>query len=238
ITSVSPVRGGTGGGTTITINGNNFPTSGNAVTVTIAESPCLVQTITPTSITCETGSYKSRSVQAKVKVFINSSGYAIGTVYFHYIDLWSSIWTWGGYQPPDVGTLVVVSDGVTVYLDIETPILKVLIIDNATLIFDDSQDVTLNVEYIIIVNDGHLQVGTESIPFRHRGVITMYGQLRSIELPIFGAKVLAVRAGTVDMHGIPNALTWTKLRSTAYNGSSTITLLESVNWTVNSQIII
>ncbi|CAF4985579.1 unnamed protein product, partial [Rotaria magnacalcarata] len=25
ITSVSPVRGGTGGGTTITINGNNFP---------------------------------------------------------------------------------------------------------------------------------------------------------------------------------------------------------------------
>ncbi|CAF4569822.1 unnamed protein product, partial [Rotaria socialis] len=42
---------------------------------------------------------------------------------------------------------------------------------------------------------------TETNPFQHKGIITMYGHLRSIELPIFGAKVLAVRDGILDMHG-------------------------------------
>lgn len=59
-----------------------------------------------------------------------------------------------------------------------------MIIDNATLTFEDSQDVALNAEYIILVNGGRLQVGTESEPFQHRGVINIHGHLRSIELPI------------------------------------------------------
>ena len=70
------------------------------------------------------------------------------------------------------------------YFDGHTPILKALLIDNATLIFDDHQDVALNVEYIVIINGGRLQIGTASNPFQHRAVITMYGHLRSIELPI------------------------------------------------------
>lgn len=117
-------------------------------------------------------------------VFINGNGYAIGSAYFQYIDLWSSPWTWGGIDPPIAGDLAVVDNSVTVYLDVTTPILKVLVIDNATLIFEDSQDVSLNAEYIVIVNGGRLQVGTQAEPFQHRGVITMYGTLRSIELPI------------------------------------------------------
>ncbi|CAF4012065.1 unnamed protein product [Rotaria sp. Silwood2] len=238
VTSVSPTRGGTGGGTRITINGNNFPASANAVTVTIAESSCSLQTVTTTSITCETGSYQYSSVRAQVKVFVNGNGYAISSVDFQYIDLWSSPWTWGGNEPPEAGTLVIIENYVTIYLDIETPILKVLVIDNSTLIFDDSQDVTLNVEYIVIVNGGHLQVGTESNPFQHRGIITMYGHLRSIELPIFGAKVLALREGTVDMHGMPTVRTWTQLGATAGNGSTTITLLQPIDWNVDSQIVI
>ncbi|CAF3595884.1 unnamed protein product [Rotaria sordida] len=238
VTSVSPSRGGTGGGTTITINGTDFPTSINAVTVTINDIPCSVQTVTTTSITCETGSHRYSSVRAPIMVSINGSGYAIGSVYFQYIDLWSSPWTWGGDEPPEAGTLVVIENQETIYLDIETPILKVLVIDNATLIFDDFQDVALNVEYIVIVNGGRLAVGTESNPFQHRGVINMYGHLRSIELPIYGAKVLAIREGTLDMHGIPTIRTWTRLGATASNGSSAITLLQPVNWTIDSQIVI
>lgn len=117
-------------------------------------------------------------------VSVNGSGCATGSVSFEYIDLWSSPYTWGGEEPPEVGTLVVIENHETIYLDIETPILKVLVIDNATLIFDDFQDVTLNVEYIVIVNGGRLLVGTELNPFQHRGIIHMHGHLRSIELPI------------------------------------------------------
>ncbi len=150
----------------------------------IGDTPCSVQTVTITSITCQTGSHLHSSILAPVMVSINGSGYAIGSVYFQYIDLWSSPWTWGGEEPPENGTLVLINGQDTIYLDIETPILKVLIIDNATLIFDDFQDVTLNAEYIVIINGGQLIVGTESNPFQHRGIITIYGQLRSIELPI------------------------------------------------------
>ena len=45
------------------------------------------------------------------------------------------------------------------------------------------------------------QVGTEDEPFQHKGIITLHGHLRSLEMPIYGAKTLAVRNGTLDLHG-------------------------------------
>ncbi|CAF0883351.1 unnamed protein product [Rotaria sordida] len=238
LVSVSPTRAGTGGGTILTINGDNFPNSTDALVVTIAGVICSVKTSNSTCITCETGSYKQSSTVASVMVLITDSGYAVDSVQFQYIDLWSSRWTWNGSEPPEAGTLVSIDSGVTIYLDTTTPILKVLLIDNATLIFDDSQDVALNTEYIVITNGGRLQIGNESNPFQHQAIITMYGHLRSIELPIFGAKVLALRDGTVDMHGKMTLRTWTKLGITANNGSSTITLLQQVDWPIGSQVII
>ena len=140
--------------------------------------------MTRTSITCETGSHRYSSVKAPIKVSINGSGDAVGPVYFQYIDLWSSRFTWGGEEPPDEGSLVVIEHKETIYLDIETPLLKALIIDNATLVFEDSQDVALHAEYIILVNGGRLQVGTETEPFQHRAVVNLHGHSRSIELPL------------------------------------------------------
>ncbi|CAF1300760.1 unnamed protein product, partial [Adineta ricciae] len=238
VSSVSPIRGGTGGGTTLTITGTNFPNSINDVTVSIAGVVCSVQSISSTSITCLTGSYSQTTVQALVIVNIANSGNAIGSSQYQYIDLWSSPWTWGGESPPEAGTLVSIDSGKTVYFDTTSPIIKAIIIDNASLIFDDNQDVYLNVEYILIVNGGRLQVGTEANPFQHKAVITMYGQLRSIELPIFGAKVLGLRDGTLDMHGKNVGQTWARLASTTAAGSSQITLQTPVSWSVGDEIII
>lgn len=156
----------------------------NAVSVSIAGISCSVQNISSTMITCITGSYPQTTIQAPVIVNWIDAGNAMGSVLYQYIDLWSSPWTWGGDAPPDVGTIVLIDGGKTVYFDTMTPILKALIIDNASLIFDDNQDVSLNAEYILVVNGGRLQVGTETNPFQHNAVITMYGTLRSIELPI------------------------------------------------------
>ncbi len=156
----------------------------NNVAVTIAGVTCSVQTINSTSITCLTGSYSQTTVQAPVIVSSVNVGNAISSALYQYIDLWSSPWTWGGESPPEAGTIVSIDSGKTVYFDTTTPILKAILIDNASLIFDDNQDVALNVEYILIVNGGILQIGTESNPFQHKAIITMYGQLRSIELPI------------------------------------------------------
>ncbi|UJR08495.1 hypothetical protein I4U23_012761 [Adineta vaga] len=238
ITSISPVQGGTGGGTIVTITGTGFPNSIQIVSVYIDDVICSILTINSTAIRCETGSHYQTNLKAAVRVYINDNGYAIGDVFFGYVDRWSSRWTWGGDQPPEACSVVSIEKGATVYLDQSTPILESLIIDNATLIFEDSKDIELRVKYIIIVNGGSLQIGTESNPFQHRAIITMYGHVRSRELPIFGAKVLAVHNGTLDMHGKSTVRTWTQLGATAINGSSTITLKQAVDWSIGNQIVI
>nr|ACD54600.1 fibrocystin-like protein [Adineta vaga] len=238
ITSITPKLGGTGGGTKVTINGTNFPNSSDVITVTIDNTICENVAVNLTSITCETGSHYQTNLNSLVHVSINGEAYAAGNVTFQYIDRWSSPWTWGGDVPPEADTIVSIENGTTVYLDISTPILKALVIDNATLIFDDSQNIALNAEFIIIVNGGRLQIGTESDPFQHRAVITMYGYLDSDILPVFGSKVLGVRNGILDMHGKTSVNAWAKLEMTAVNGSSTITLPYAVGWPNNSKIII
>ncbi len=55
---------------------------------------------------------------------------------------------------------------------------------------------------------------------------------------LVGAKVLALRDGTIDMHGKTIAQTWTHLAATASNGSSQITLRHAINWSVGSTIVI
>ena len=46
-----------------------------------------------------------------------------------------------------------------------------------------------------------MQVGTEDEPFEHKAIITLHGHHRSRELPIYGTKVLAVRNGSLELHG-------------------------------------
>lgn len=55
---------------------------------------------------------------------------------------------------------------------------------------------------------------------------------------LVGAKVLAIRDGSLDMHGIPMIQTWARLASTAAIGATQITLQQSVNWPVGSKIVI
>ena len=165
--------------------------------MTIGGVSCRIRTINSTAIICSTGSISRANLAATVLVFIDGRGYADGSITYQYMDLWSSRWTWDGQTPPESGSLVNVTGGVTLFLDISTPILKVLLIDNATLIFDDSQDLQLNVEYILIINGGRLQIGTESQPFQHRAEINLYGDQLSTELPIcmhhsFGVFLLSI----------------------------------------------
>ena len=143
--------------------------------------------------------------------------------------MWSSRFTWGGLPPPGQGEIAVISAGQHIYFDAaNTPVLKGIIIHGGSLIFDDNQDVALNVEYVIILGGGKFQVGTEDIPFKHKAVITMFGQPQTIELPTYGAKVIALRNGTLDLHGKPVGVTWTHLGQTAVAGSNTIVLKEPV----------
>jgi hypothetical protein len=84
-----------------------------------------------------------------------------------------------------------------------------------------------------------LRIGTETNPFSQRATITLHGRRYTAkEIPSYGAKNIAVRYGTLDLHGLPKTPTWTRLGATATAGSSTIILAESVNWQSGDKIAI
>lgn len=132
LTSVSPLRGGTGGGTLLTIVGTGFPTGPNLIRVTIGGSICIIASVSETQITCHTEPYRLSSAVLSVNADVSGSGLAFndGSVQFEYIDLWSSVYTWGGLAPPGEGEIAVISHGQHVYFDVATtPVLKGLIIN-------------------------------------------------------------------------------------------------------------
>ena len=135
---------------------------------------------------------------------------------FQYIDVWSSPYTWGYKPPPGKGDAVVIPKGQTILLDMDTPVFSILVI-RGELIFDE-KDITLNAEKILVVDGGKLQVGTETKPFEHKAKIILHGHMHNKRMPIFGTKVLAVREGTLDLHGKVVLITWTNLAKTAVPG--------------------
>ncbi|XP_040908783.1 LOW QUALITY PROTEIN: PKHD1 like 1, tandem duplicate 1 [Toxotes jaculatrix] len=237
ITEVSPRRGGTAGGTRLTIAGSGFSTNMNEVNVTIAGSVCDVQSSNNTHIVCVTNAQR-QSQETKVRVSIGDRGIAkMDNADFFYIDVWSSRFTWGGLSPPETGSFAVITKGQTILLDTSTPVLKMLLIQGGTLVFDEA-DIELQAENILITDGGRLQIGQEGAPFQHKAIITLHGHLRSPELPVYGTKTLAVREGVLDLHGIPVPVPWTHLAQTATNGSVTLTLMKAVTWKAGDEIVI
>ncbi|KAF0286932.1 Fibrocystin-L [Amphibalanus amphitrite] len=220
-TSVTPSRGGTAGGTTITVTGTGF-----------AESV--------TSVTCVTNGHVGPGV-FDVMVDVPGVGFAQSAegAQFQYVDRWSSPFTWGGSDPPSDGQSVSITAGQTILLDTSTPVLRLILIDGGELIFDpDAPFLELNAEYIVVVGGGRVQIGTEESPHQGQAAITLHGNVRATELPVYGAKVLAVRNGTLDLHGRPLDVTWTYLASTAAAGATSITLDRPVGWAVGDEIVI
>ncbi|XP_041664378.1 fibrocystin-L-like [Cheilinus undulatus] len=237
ISGVSPRRGGTAGGTLLTITGSGFSTDKSKVKVTIAGSVCDVQSATNTQIMCVTNS-NPKSQETKVRVSIGDQGIAkMDKADFFYIDVWSSKYTWGGLPPPERGSFVVITKGQKILLDISTPVVKMLLIQGGTLVFDEA-DIELQAENILITDGGQLQVGQEGAPFQHKAIITLHGNLRSPELPVYGSKTLAVREGVLDLHGIPVPVPWTHLAQTANEGSNTLILKKAVTWKAGDEIVI
>ncbi|XP_029299003.1 LOW QUALITY PROTEIN: PKHD1 like 1, tandem duplicate 1 [Cottoperca gobio] len=237
IAEVSPRRGGTAGGTRLTVSGSGFSTNMNEVNVTIAGSVCDVQSTNNTHIICVTNSQR-QSQEAKVRVSIRDRGIAkMDNADFFYIDVWSSRFTWGGLSPPEKGSFAVITKGQTILLDTSTPVLKMLLIQGGALVFDEA-DIELQAENILITDGGRLEIGQEGAPFQHKAIITLHGNLRSTELPVYGTKTLGVREGILDLHGIPIPVPWTHLAQTATTGSVTLTLMKAVTWKVGDEIVI
>jgi len=82
-------------------------------------------------------------------------------------------------------------------------------------------------------------VGTEAEPFEtYTATITLVGSRDSYELPVYGAKTLAVRTAELHLFGRPRATPWTKLAATAHKGNASLTLMAATDWEVGDQIFV
>ena len=66
-----------------------------------------------------------------------------------------------------------------------------------------------------MVFGGYLEVGTEDHPYSSKLTITLHSTKHDAYLPLYGNKVIGVRFGTLDMHGVKRSVTWTRLAQTA-----------------------
>ncbi len=84
----------------------------------------------------------------------------------------------------------------------------------------------------LIVKGGNLTIGTADKPYVNRANITFIGLPNSLDLPMYGAKSMAVRDGVVTMFGQPKTPLYTTLNATVNTGATSITVNGPTNWQV------
>ena len=234
VSSVTPARGSTAGGTRLTIQGQNLDST---QTVTIDGITC-TQSFSEQANTaksggstlyCTTGAYVPMYHPSLISVVTVSDGAAVNpSATYQYIDLWSRWTTWGDAPPPQAGDSAVIGEGLVVMIDYSPPKFYLIIV-MGTLLFDPTADIFLECTYIMI-NYGKLIIGTPEEPYLMKATIRLWGTRLTPEIPVHGSKVIALRYGGIEMHGAPRQPTWTHLAATAGAGSANITVRGPVDW--------
>ncbi|KAL6747058.1 hypothetical protein V8C86DRAFT_3034101 [Haematococcus lacustris] len=246
IASVTPTRGSSAGGTRLTFTSFNTTLPGSAGDYSIwfganSSTACTDLVLSGNTLSCTSPAAPMPRPNGPVPATIMRAGVGYlmtRQITFEWADLWSRRSTWGGLDPPGPGDSVVIPTNTTVVLDQSTPQLYAVVVQG-NLVWDElaTSEVWLQASYII-VKGGNLSIGSDAMPYPGRARITLHGPPNSLELPLYGAKVLAVRDGHVNLHGQPKLPCWTQLAATADVGDSTITLLGVVNWRVGDRLVI
>ncbi|XP_030346033.1 fibrocystin isoform X2 [Strigops habroptila] len=147
-----------------------------------------------------------------------------------------SSWT-AGHQPRD-GDNVTIEEGRTLLLGTTTNNLNLLHLKGGKLLFTGPGPVELHAHYILISDGGELQVGSPETPFHHKAHIYLYGSLHSPPLFQYGVKFLAVRNGTLSIHGWVPKVSFTRLKSSAHANDARLVLQEPVDWQPGDEIVV
>ena len=140
------------------------------------------------------------------------------------------------------GESVWIPAGLNLLVDVDTtPVLNAILVEGSLIFAPNDLNATYSKSFdatYIFVNGGYMEVGTEEFPYTSMLTITMHGTKQTPAIPIYGNKVIGVRNGILDLHGVPRTPTWTELSTTANPGDINITLLTAVDWKVGEQIVI
>ncbi|XP_052546715.1 fibrocystin isoform X1 [Tympanuchus pallidicinctus] len=151
---------------------------------------------------------------------------------------WAEASSWPAGRPPQDGANVTVEAGRTLLLGAATAVLHLLHLRGGKLVFTGPGPVELHAHYILISDGGELRVGSSTARFQHRARIYLYGSLHSPPLFPYGAKFLAVRNGTLSIHGWMPKVTFTYLKSSALANDLRLVLQKPVDWEPGDEIVV
>ncbi len=116
--------------------------------------------------------------------------------------VWSNATQWPNQVLPPSNSRVEVPYEWNLLLDMSTPVLNYLEI-NGNLIFDNSQNITLQGQYIW-VKKGTIRIGSENAPYSQYANIILHGEKDDFQMVIdksaSGNKILAVTGG-LELYG-------------------------------------
>ncbi|XP_060112738.1 fibrocystin [Heteronotia binoei] len=151
---------------------------------------------------------------------------------------WSKPWSWLSGKVPRDGDNVTVERGQTMLLDTRTSILSVLHVKGGKLVFVGPGPVELHAHYILLSDGGELRVGSPGDPFCGAARIHLHGSSHTPLFSPYGAKFLAVRNGTLSIHGCVPQVTVTHLKSGALPNDTKLSLMEPVDWKPGDEVVV
>jgi hypothetical protein len=207
ITGILPAFGPSVGGTTITVTGTGFI---EPITVSIDGIDCASVTfVSATQFSCVTGIRLNPPAEGNsFNVAFNGSPAILLTDPFLYMDRWSAQSTWGGEALPREGDTVYVPQGMTLLVDVSTPVINAIVVEGGTVVFADESDLTLDAHYFVFIG-GEFRAGLPLKPYQHKLTITLHGGYYDKQLPTLGNKVLGCLNCRFNMHGKVRTPTWT-----------------------------
>jgi hypothetical protein len=197
--------------------------------ITIDGVSCNVTALTASSISCTVGPRPNTpTIANNFTVVINSSN-AILQDTFLYVLKWSDPSTWGVDSLPIDNDLVYVPLGLTLLVDVNTPVLNGIAVEGGNLIFSDDADLTVQAGFIMM-NGGTFLAGTEKHPHTKKLTFIMHGNYYGKQMPMFGNKGIGCMNCKFYMYGTPRLATWTTLSATINPGDTTFTLSDDIDW--------
>ncbi|KAM5286797.1 fibrocystin isoform 2-T3 [Hipposideros larvatus] len=204
--------------------------------VLIYNSSCNITMETEAKMECET---PNQPITAKITEIRKSRGQNTqGHLPFQFCWRWSRAHSWFPGRVPQDGDNVTVENGQLLLLDTNTSILNLLHVKGGKLIFMDPGPIELRAHSILVSDGGELWIGSEDKPFQGKAEITLYGSSYSTPFFPYGVKFLAVRNGTLSLHGSLPEVIVTHLRAAAYAHDTVLALEDAVDWHSGDEVVI
>ncbi|MFK7761899.1 MAG: malectin domain-containing carbohydrate-binding protein [Roseobacter sp.] len=106
---------------------------------------------------------------------------------------WSEAGAWDG-RTPGVGDIVIIGEGQRMVLDADANV-QGIIVNGGELVVEDEQDLALSSDWILVINGGLFQVGTEDDPFEHDFDLTLEGDDKGNDVDV--AAIMASNADNI-----------------------------------------